>query len=350
VWEDGEGTAVVIEKGRMRGPNSTVMDFAIFDGTRCSLSMGNSIYEGRLSTDGRLLWKDGSMWVRRMAKGDQSTGAPLLAAAGGDGQVEAPGGGGAAAPATASRGRRGDAGGPQGDDGPGSGRPGGGGPGGGGPGGGGPEDDPSRWYEDAPPGRIFRQTLPVFHPPDNGMDASGTIWKESGMPMIKFQIATSGERKQRQSCYSTAMAATYGRASPYAAMEAIREDIRRAVSDRNAARFVDAMETMEGLFAEEVSLKREINNVLGSLSAADKLAAKKFILEAMPYREKQLFEPGVEHYEVQSVFQEPSWYADWEVQPQWMWPLPILFAAHQQSIMLQPNYTQEPHKWGAWGQ
>eukprot|EP00969_Alexandrium_andersonii_P091836 4053515-Alexandrium_andersonii.AAC.1 len=65
----------------------------------------------------------------------------------------------------------------------------------------------------------------------------------------------------------------------------------------------------------------------------------------MPYREKEDLEPGVAHYEVQSVFQQPSWYAEWEVQPMWMWPLPIMFAMHQAALLLKPTYTERPHYW-----
>merc|ERR550525_2161648 len=75
----------------MRGLDNVDLDFVIFDATKCSLRMGGNIYEGRFSADGRLLWKDGSMWVRKRSSGEES--APQVVAAG-EGQEQAPQGAG----------------------------------------------------------------------------------------------------------------------------------------------------------------------------------------------------------------------------------------------------------------
>jgi len=349
-WEDGEGATVSIANGRMQGPNGSAMDFVIFDGTKCSLSMGSSVYEGKFSADGRLLWKDGSMWVRKMAKGDEIM--PAVVAAGDEGQAPKAGGGGGGVATAVTRALGGGAGGGGGGavgggaGGPtGRGSSGGGAPGGdddGEPGGEGGQDI---WFEEGAPGRLYKQTLKMFHPPDDGhLSQNKTCWKDCGMPAIRSQFSTTGEHAERKSCYSVAAAAAHG-AGGWALVDALREDIRTSVSQRNATRFVEAMETLEKLFPEENALRREVNSILGALPAKDKAAAKNFILQAMPFREKQIFGASLENCEVQSCLQEPSWYGGWDIPPMWMWPLPVMYAATQAGLLFQMGYNKEDMMW-----
>merc|ERR1711920_245894 len=95
-------------------------------------------------------------------------------------------------------------------------------------------------------------TLPMFHPPLNGSHGPQmTGWRESGIPIVKAQYSTDGTRTKSKSCYSAEMAAMHGGGRRNFVPEKVREDIRQAIKDRNATRFVDAMEFMEGVFDQE---------------------------------------------------------------------------------------------------
>merc|ERR1712217_400563 len=111
----------------------------------------------------------------------------------------------------------------------------------------------------------------------------------------------------------------------------------------NATKFVDAMEFMETVFEND-----ELHKTLGSLSDTGKLAAKKFILESLPFHQKELLERSMKKddaAQVNSVLMDPSWYSEWEVPKMQFPPLGVMFAAHQSHLLLNPDHTTEPHKW-----
>eukprot|EP00931_Biecheleriopsis_adriatica_P090558 TRINITY_DN6451_c0_g1_i4.p1 TRINITY_DN6451_c0_g1~~TRINITY_DN6451_c0_g1_i4.p1 ORF type:complete len:257 (-),score=71.86 TRINITY_DN6451_c0_g1_i4:34-765(-) len=71
-WQDDEGTVVVVKGSRMYGPDGGQLDLNITSRTSCSFQMGTVCYEGRLTSDGRLEWNDGAIWVRAADQGDNA--------------------------------------------------------------------------------------------------------------------------------------------------------------------------------------------------------------------------------------------------------------------------------------
>ncbi|CAJ1404968.1 unnamed protein product [Effrenium voratum] len=67
-WEDDEGTEVIIEGSTMRGLGTSV-PFEVSGVRMCCFRMDGDTFNGRLLSDGRILWSDGAMWQRKVQPG-----------------------------------------------------------------------------------------------------------------------------------------------------------------------------------------------------------------------------------------------------------------------------------------
>mmetsp|Transcript_83959 Transcript_83959/g.146116 ORF Transcript_83959/g.146116 Transcript_83959/m.146116 type:complete len:310 (-) Transcript_83959:63-992(-) len=69
IWADDDGTTVVIDGGKIRGPDGITLDLKMKSAGEISLCMGDEVSHGKLLKDGRIAWSDGAFWVRQEIAG-----------------------------------------------------------------------------------------------------------------------------------------------------------------------------------------------------------------------------------------------------------------------------------------
>jgi len=65
-WEDDDGATIEIRGATLLEPNGNVVKITIKDNDACTMQKGGTTHVGKLYHEGqRIIWTDGSVWVRR---------------------------------------------------------------------------------------------------------------------------------------------------------------------------------------------------------------------------------------------------------------------------------------------